>query len=56
MRGVKFRGGYHDYSIKTGGLDIFPRLIAAEHTGHVAKDIIKSVSHELDDMLGGGRP
>ncbi|HEX4194334.1 MAG TPA: ATPase domain-containing protein [Stellaceae bacterium] len=54
MRGVKFRGGYHDYTIKTGGLDIFPRLVAAEYTGTVAKDIVKSVSPALDEMLGGG--
>ena len=31
MRGTKFRGGYHDYILETGGLKIFPRLIAAEH-------------------------
>ena len=31
MRGVQFREGYHDYTIVTGGLRIFPRLVAAEH-------------------------
>ena len=31
LRGVKFRGGYHDIAIKTGGLEVYPRLIAAEH-------------------------
>src|SRR5688500_868534 len=31
LRGVKFRGGYHDYSIVAGGLTVFPRLVAAEH-------------------------
>ena len=31
MRGVKFREGYHDYLIATGGLRVFPRMIAAEH-------------------------
>ncbi|MGH7973231.1 MAG: ATPase domain-containing protein, partial [Limisphaerales bacterium] len=31
LRGVKFREGWHDYSILTGGLQVFPRLIAAEH-------------------------
>jgi circadian clock protein KaiC len=31
LRGVAFRGGYHDYVIKTGGLEVFPRLIAAVH-------------------------
>ena len=30
-RGVQFRGGYHDYVIKKGGLEVFPRLVAAEH-------------------------
>jgi circadian clock protein KaiC len=31
MRGVPFRGGFHDFSIRRGGLDVFPRLVAAEH-------------------------
>ena len=31
LRGVKFREGYHDYIIETGGLRVFPRLVAAEH-------------------------
>ncbi len=53
MRGVQFRGGYHDYSIKTGGLDIFPRLIAT-HFGDSVKDVVHGVSPELDEMLGGG--
>ena len=30
-RGRAFRGGYHDYVIRRGGLDVFPRLVAAEH-------------------------
>src|SRR5580704_5314398 len=28
-RGVKFRGGYHDVTITTGGLYILPRLVAS---------------------------
>src|SRR3954465_3810768 len=31
MRGLKFRGGYHDFIIETGGIKVFPRLVAAEH-------------------------
>ena len=31
LRGVKYRGGYHDFIIRTGGLEVFPRLIASEH-------------------------
>jgi circadian clock protein KaiC len=31
MRGIEFRGGFHDFAIAKGGLNIFPRLVAAEH-------------------------
>ena len=31
MRGINFRGGYHDFIIETGGIKVFPRLVAAEH-------------------------
>ena len=54
MRGVRFRGGYHDYAIRTGGLEVFPRLIAAEHARAFEKKAVGSVSPELDEMLGGG--
>ena len=30
MRGVRFQGGFHDFVIATGGLRVFPRLVAAE--------------------------
>jgi circadian clock protein KaiC len=54
MRGVKFREGYHDYTIVTGGLRIFPRLIAAEHHTPFVHDSVSSGIRELDDLLGGG--
>jgi circadian clock protein KaiC len=28
-RGQSFRGGYHDFTIQTGGVQVFPRLVAA---------------------------
>ena len=31
MRGMRFREGYHDYSIERGGLRVFPRIIASDH-------------------------
>src|SRR5437899_7395974 len=31
LRAVKFREGYHDYVIATGGLRVFSRMIDAEH-------------------------
>ena len=54
MRGVRFAGGYHDYIIRTGGLEVFPRLIAVEPTERHHKEIVRSVSDQLDQMLGGG--
>jgi circadian clock protein KaiC len=54
MRGIKFRGGYHDYSIRTGGLEVFPRLLAAEHSGTRLTEVVRSGSQELDALLGGG--
>src|SRR6476646_4722429 len=31
LRGAQFRDGFHDFNIDTGGIVVFPRLIAAEH-------------------------
>ena len=55
MRGRSFRGGFHDYIIDTGGLKIFPRLVAAEH--NPAMDDTPSVAsgvNDLDSLLHGG--
>jgi circadian clock protein KaiC len=55
MRGVRFAGGYHDYVIRTGGVAVFPRLVADTAPRHARrKEIVSSVSRNLDDMLGGG--
>jgi circadian clock protein KaiC len=53
-RGTAYRGGYHDYVIKKGGLHIFPRLIAAEHRGSKGCAKLASDIHELDMLMGGG--
>ncbi len=53
-RGKEYRGGYHDYVIKRGGLDVFPRLIAAEHRGGNVCARLPSGVQELDDLMGGG--
>src|SRR6267142_1727207 len=54
MRGVKFREGYHDYGIITGGLRIFPRLVAAAHHTPFKREPVASGIKELDDLFGGG--
>jgi circadian clock protein KaiC len=53
-RGRRFRGGFHDFVIETGGVRIFPRLISAEHKSSFVRDVVKSESAELDALLGGG--
>jgi circadian clock protein KaiC len=53
-RGQKYRGGYHDFIIATGGIQAFPRLVSAEHRADFTRDIVKSQSPELDLLLGGG--
>lgn len=53
-RGQGFRGGYHDFTIKTGGVAVFPRLIASEHKRSVSRIETTSGSSELDALLGGG--
>ena len=53
-RGVKFRGGYHDVTITTGGLNVFPRLVASEHRSSFTRGRMSSGIAELDKLLGGG--
>ena len=53
-RGVKFRGGYHDVSITTGGLNVFPRLVASEFRSTFARHKMSSGIPEFDQLLGGG--
>lgn len=53
-RGVNFRGGYHDYIIKEGGLHVFPRLVAAEHRQEGKSGKRPSDLPQLDALLGGG--
>lgn len=54
LRGSSFREGFHDYTIETGGVRIYPRLIANEHGGDFPEDRVKSGIASLDDMFGGG--
>jgi circadian clock protein KaiC len=56
MRGVSFRGGFHDFAIRRGGLDVYPRLIAAEHVGEFEERDLPSGNAQLDALLGGGLP
>jgi circadian clock protein KaiC len=54
LRGVDFTAGFHDLVIRRGGLDIFPRLIAADHHTPFVGEPVGSEVPELDAMLSGG--
>jgi len=54
MRGSKFREGFHDYRILTGGVVVHPRLVAAEHRHDRRKDLLSTGIGELDIMLQDG--
>lgn len=54
LRGVNFVAGYHDMVIRSGGLEVFPRLIAAQHHDQFSVDALPSGVAEIDELLGGG--
>lgn len=55
MRGAEFREGFHDFAILRGGLAVYPRLIAAEHTNSLdGQKPVPSGVGQLDTLLGGG--
>ena len=53
-RGRRFRGGYHDFTIKTGGLEVYPRIVASEHHTAFPRTPVSSGVKALDALLGGG--
>lgn len=60
MRGMQFQEGHHDFSIRPGGLVVYPRLVASQakvnavRTGQ--REEASSGVPELDLLLGGGIP
>jgi circadian clock protein KaiC len=54
MRGIKYAGGYHDMTIMTGGLCVYPRLVAAEHSAQPVLEALPTGVAGLDSLLGGG--
>jgi circadian clock protein KaiC len=53
-RGRQFRGGHHDFAIRTGGLEVFPRLVSSEHRTVFDRSPLPCNVPGLDDLLGGG--
>jgi len=54
LRGVKFKEGLHDFEILTGGIVVYPRLVASEHRLSETADQISSGISAFDSILGGG--
>lgn len=54
LRGSTFSSGYHDFNIKHGGLEVYPRLVASDHHEAHTRTHVSSGLTELDTMLGGG--
>jgi circadian clock protein KaiC len=53
-RGKRFRGGYHDFVIETGGVRAFPRLVASEHRHAFKRRTLGTGIRPFDRLLGGG--
>ena len=53
-RAQSFRGGYHDFTIKTGGVQVFPRLVAAEYRVRKKSSVLSTNIAALDTLMGGG--
>jgi circadian clock protein KaiC len=53
-RGQRYRGGFHDFTITTGGVNVFPRLVAAEHLTQFARTKYSTGIAEFDALIGGG--
>ncbi len=54
LRGVPYVGGNHDLNIETGGVVVFPRLVAADHPSVFTRETFSSGVENLDKLCGGG--
>ena len=54
LRGRAYREGYHDFAIRQGGVEVYPRLVAAEHRISPVRGVVCSDLPSLDALLGGG--
>jgi circadian clock protein KaiC len=54
LRGTPYREGFHDYTISTGGVVVFPRLVAADSRSETPPEPVSSGIPELDALTGGG--
>ena len=54
LRGAAFASGFHDFQIVSGGLEVYPRLVAANHRRKFEPGTLSSDVEAIDALLGGG--
>jgi circadian clock protein KaiC len=54
LRGQPYEGGYHDFRIHTGGLEVFPSLRGVQPSADFTREPLSTGIAELDALLGGG--
>jgi circadian clock protein KaiC len=54
MRGLAVHGGYHNFTVRTGGLEVYPRLVAGARRDRQKAAPISSGLESLDMLLDGG--
>ena len=54
FRGSDFISGFHDFTIRQGGLIVYPRLVAARHSSSFQRGFLPSGVTALDRLMGGG--
>ena len=54
LRGVDFIAGYHDFVLRRGGLEIYPRMIAAGRYQDFVGQPLPSNIADMDALLHGG--
>jgi circadian clock protein KaiC len=56
LRGSTYVSGAHDFTITTGGIVLYPRLVARAHARGGILEPLSSTIAELDGLSGGGLP
>src|SRR5579883_581983 len=54
LRGSDFLSGYHDFTIRRGGICVYPRLVAAQFLANYRRELVPSGVEALDSLMGGG--
>ncbi|HTL48977.1 MAG TPA: ATPase domain-containing protein [Verrucomicrobiae bacterium] len=54
LRGLRYSEGYHDYVIKTGGIQLYPRLVAVDSEKTYEHGQVESGIKAMDTLVGGG--